>query len=83
MDREITLRDYGRVLWSGRWLILAATVIAAIVGLALSFATTTTYRATAEGSRYPEKHVYELIFDPGPTAKRVELSVKKKRVEPF
>ncbi len=42
-----------------------------------------TYRATAEGSRYPEKHVYELIFDPGPTAKRVELSVKKKRVEPF
>ena len=26
MDREITLRDYGRVVWSGRWLILATTV---------------------------------------------------------
>ena len=29
VDREITLRDYGRVLWSGRWLILATTVVAA------------------------------------------------------
>ncbi|WP_217914283.1 Wzz/FepE/Etk N-terminal domain-containing protein [Miltoncostaea marina] len=48
MDREITLRDYGRVLWSGRWLILVATVAAAVVGLLLTFATTTTYRATAE-----------------------------------
>ncbi len=48
MEREITLRDYGRVLWSGRWLILAATVVAALVGLILTFATTTTYVATAE-----------------------------------
>ena len=48
MDREITLRDYGRVLWSGRWLILVATVAAAVVGLLLTFASTTTYRATAE-----------------------------------
>lgn len=47
MDREITLRDYGRVLWSGRWLILAATVVAALVGLALTFVTSTTYTATA------------------------------------
>lgn len=48
MEREITLRDYGRVIWSGRWLILTAAVVAAIVGLALSFATTTTYTAKAE-----------------------------------
>ena len=48
MDREITLRDYGRVLWSGRWLILAATLIAALVGLVLTFLTTTTYEAKAE-----------------------------------
>lgn len=48
MDREITLRDYGRVLWSGRWIILATTAIAAIVGLLLSFASTTRYTATAE-----------------------------------
>lgn len=47
MDREITLRDYGRVLWSGRWLILVATVAAAVVGLLLTFLTTTTYTATA------------------------------------
>ena len=48
MDREITLRDYGRVLWSGRWLILATTVVAAIAGLILSIASTTTYTARAE-----------------------------------
>ena len=48
MDREITLRDYGRVLWSGRWLIVATTLVAAVVGLLLTFVTTTTYRATAE-----------------------------------
>ena len=48
MDREITLRDYGRVLWSGRWLILASTLIAALVGLLLTFLTTTTYQAKAE-----------------------------------
>ena len=48
MDREITLRDYGRVLWSGRWLILASTLIAALVGLVLTLVTTTTYVAKAE-----------------------------------
>lgn len=48
MEREITLRDYGRVIWSGRWLILTAVAIAALVGLALSFATTTRYQAEAE-----------------------------------
>jgi uncharacterized protein involved in exopolysaccharide biosynthesis len=48
VDREITLRDYGRVLWTGRWLILATTVVAAIAGLLLSIASTTTYTASAE-----------------------------------
>lgn len=48
MDREITLRDYGRVLWSGRWLIVVAAVAAALVGLVLSFVQSTTYTATAE-----------------------------------
>jgi uncharacterized protein involved in exopolysaccharide biosynthesis len=48
VEREITLRDYGRVLWSGRWLIVAATVVAALVGLILTFVTTTNYTAKAE-----------------------------------
>lgn len=48
MEREITLRDYGRVLWSGRWLILAATLVAALVGLVLTFVSTTEYVATSE-----------------------------------
>jgi hypothetical protein len=50
LDRELTLRDYGRVLWRGRWLILATTIAAALAGLALSFARTTTYTATARVS---------------------------------
>lgn len=48
VDREITLRDYGRVLWGGRWLILGATVAAAVVGLLLSIASPTTYTATSQ-----------------------------------
>ena len=47
MDREITLKDYGRVLWRGRWIILATTVVAAVVGLLLTFASDVTYTATA------------------------------------
>jgi capsular polysaccharide biosynthesis protein len=47
LDREITLRDYGRVLWRGRWLILVAVVAAGLVGLVLTFVTTTKYSATA------------------------------------
>jgi uncharacterized protein involved in exopolysaccharide biosynthesis len=47
VDREITLRDYGRVLWSGRWIILAATVAAAVVGLLLTVVSTTTYTAVS------------------------------------
>ena len=48
MDREITLRDYGRVLWSGRWLILATTLVAALAGLLLSVASTTKYTGSSE-----------------------------------
>ncbi|MEW6583693.1 MAG: hypothetical protein AB1416_13135 [Actinomycetota bacterium] len=47
MDRELTLRDYGRVLRSGRWVILATTVAAALVALVLGLARTTTYSATS------------------------------------
>lgn len=45
MDREITLRDYGRVLWSGRWLILATTVVALLLGLLLGLTKKTTFTA--------------------------------------
>jgi uncharacterized protein involved in exopolysaccharide biosynthesis len=47
VEREITLRDYGRVLWRGRWIIIATTVVAALVGLVLSFVGGTEYTATA------------------------------------
>lgn len=47
MEREITLRDYGRVLWAGRWIILVATVGAALVSLVASVARETTYTANS------------------------------------
>jgi uncharacterized protein involved in exopolysaccharide biosynthesis len=47
VDREITLREYGRVLWSGRWLILACTMAAVVVGLLVTVARPVTYTATA------------------------------------
>gem|GEM_PF-426226 len=50
VDREITLRDYGRVLWSGRVVILVCILVAVVAGLALSFARTTQYTATARVS---------------------------------
>ena len=48
MDREITLRDYGRVLWRGRWLILATTLVAAVVGLLLTFVSDVKYTGKAQ-----------------------------------
>jgi uncharacterized protein involved in exopolysaccharide biosynthesis len=50
VDRELSLRDYGRVLWSGRWLIVATAVAAAIVGLIVGLVRTTQYTATARVS---------------------------------
>lgn len=36
MHEELTLRDYLKVLWSGRWLVLALVVVAAVVGVVTS-----------------------------------------------
>lgn len=47
MDRELTLRDYGRVLWRGRTIVIACALVAALAGLILSLTRTTTYSATA------------------------------------
>jgi uncharacterized protein involved in exopolysaccharide biosynthesis len=48
VEREITLREYGRVVWSGRWVILACAVAAALVALLFSLLSATTHTATAE-----------------------------------
>lgn len=48
MEREITLREYGRVLWSGRWVLLATTVAAMVVGLVFALTASTNYTATAK-----------------------------------
>lgn len=47
MDKELALRDYGRVLWSGRKIVVACALIAALAGLVLSLTRTTTYSATS------------------------------------
>lgn len=47
-DPEVTLGDYGQVIWRGRWIILTTIVVAALVGLALTLVRTTTYSASAQ-----------------------------------
>lgn len=46
MNNDVTLRDYLRVLWSGRYLILALALIAAVIGLLTTLARPTTYTAS-------------------------------------
>lgn len=48
VDREITIRDYLDVAWSGRWLILVTTVLGIIVGLLVSVAHSGSYNAVAK-----------------------------------
>jgi len=47
VEKEITLGDYGRVLWSGRWVVLIAAVGALLVGLVVSLARETTYTSSS------------------------------------
>lgn len=47
MEQEITLRDYGRVLWSGRWVLVVAAVGAALVALVVGIARETTHTASS------------------------------------
>ena len=47
MEKEITLGDYGRVLWGGRWILLATAIGAALVGLVISVARPTEYTASS------------------------------------
>ena len=47
MEREITLRDYGRVLWAGRWILLVAAVGAALIGFLVSVVRETKYTASS------------------------------------
>lgn len=47
-DREITLGDVWRAIWRGRWIIVATTVIAALVAFGLTYTSDTTYTATSK-----------------------------------
>ena len=47
MEKEITLGDYGRVLWGGRWILLAAAVGAALIALVTSLARQTDYTSSS------------------------------------
>ncbi len=47
MEKEITLSDYGRVLWSGRWVLLIAAIGGALIALFVSLARETTYTSSS------------------------------------
>jgi uncharacterized protein involved in exopolysaccharide biosynthesis len=47
VHEELTLRDYLKVLWSGRWLLLALVLVGAIVGVITSVSKPTRFTAIA------------------------------------
>lgn len=47
-DREITLGDVGQAIWRGKWIVVITTVVAALVALAFTFTSDTTYTASAK-----------------------------------
>jgi uncharacterized protein involved in exopolysaccharide biosynthesis len=47
VEQEITLRDYGRVLWQGRWVLLIAAVACALIGLLTTIVKQTNYTASS------------------------------------
>lgn len=47
MEKEITLADYGRVLWRGKWVLLVAALGAAAIALITSLARETTYTSSS------------------------------------
>jgi polysaccharide biosynthesis transport protein len=48
LDREMTLRDYWRVIVRRRWLVIAATVITVVAAVSVSLLQTPIYSSTAE-----------------------------------
>lgn len=46
-EDEPTILDYARVLWGGRWLILALTVLATVAAMGISLTMTKSYTASA------------------------------------
>lgn len=47
MHEELTLRDYLKVAWSGRWLVLALVVVAALIGVITSVSKPARFTAIA------------------------------------
>ena len=47
-DREITIGDVWRAIWRGKWIVLATTVVAALVAFAITFTSDTTYTASSK-----------------------------------
>lgn len=47
MESERTLRDYARILWAGRWVILLTTIAAGLVALLVSAVKQPTYSASS------------------------------------
>ncbi len=47
-DREITVGDLWRAIWRGKWIVVATTIVAALVALGITFTADTTYTAATK-----------------------------------
>lgn len=47
-DREITIGDVWGAIWRGKWIVVATTVVAALVAFAITFTSSTTYTASSK-----------------------------------
>src|SRR5687768_8913395 len=64
-QREMTLRDYGRIVWRRKWIVAAAVVTALAGALALSFLQDPIY--AAEAQMLVERRSGEAVFQQDPT----------------
>src|SRR5687767_9979045 len=64
-QREMTLRDYGRIVWRRKWIVAAAVTTALAGALALSFLQDPIY--AAEAQMLVEPRSGNAVFEADPT----------------
>ena len=75
-ERELTLRDYGRVVWRRKWIVVAAVVTALAGALAMSFLQDPIYEAEAQMLVEPRSGEAVFQQDPQLTVANLERAIQ-------